>query len=253
MASFGELFGFKRSKDQGDYSGQKPMRYIDSPIFNPTFEGQGGVYDAIKRQNTGYDPQVMSDQESTWAKLAQRQFGEAQSKIGAQTSAGGLGRSSLRGAQSDYANQGVSLGLAEQSGNMRLANEANISQQQMQGRGLGVQGTGADVASQQAIANFEKQEFDRQQAFRERADASQKASFQNTIGNAMALGTMGLKAGDVGGFGRTSWLPTDPTLGGTKSGNGAMVPIEGFGEVNANDFADTMNEFLRNYNPNRGK
>jgi len=195
---------FRTPKNQFDFKGQKKMRFTESPVYKPTFEGQGGVFDAIKRQNTGYDPKVMSDQESVWSQLAKRQFGESEAKIGQQTSAGGLGRSSLRGAQSDYANQGLAMELANRSAQMRLANEANISQQQMQGRGLGVTGAQADVASQHAASDQEYQTALQQFAVQQQREQARNEGWdqlgQIGIGAATAAfgGLPGVDAGALG-------------------------------------------------------
>ena len=230
MGAFGELFGFSKSKRQGDYGGVKPMESItESALYKPTFKGQGGVFDAIKRQNTGYDPRVMSDQESTWANLARRAYGEGEAKIGGLASPGGLGRSSLRAAQGDYMNKGLAMDLANKAAAMRLANEANISQQQMQGRGLGVQGVGMDAQAKANRAAFEKAEFNRQQAYRERADEAQKAGILRSLTlGASALG--GLGGGALGAAGMLGEGVTglEGALSGMQMGGGLFSdPVTG--------------------------
>ena len=242
MGIFSKMFGLK---SDADYKGAKPMQSItETKMYKPTFEGQGGVYDAIKRRNTGFDERVMSDQESTWAKLANRAYGTASNAINARATAGGLGRSTVANAQRLNAANKLAENLANRSAGLRLSNEQNISQQQMQGRGIGMQGIGADVNAAANFANFERGTFDRQlqakQALEQQGmgiakmglqglqmgaglwqaqQAAKAASAQQAVKNKLAQDVHQAKLEGLGGYGKSA--PMSMYFGG--GGGGAQI------------------------------
>ena len=213
--SIGRLFGFDKSKDQGQFQGEQIKGPLEFETGRRTFSGRGGIEDALSRIGTGFTKELIDKGTSTAVKAGQRMFRGQLGQIGAQSSAAGLGRSSLRQSQNLQAAEDVDLATQQQINDLiRQSQQAEI-QQQMQGRSLGTQFTGMDVGAQQAKSQQQFAEFNRQQGFRERAEANQQAGL---LRSALTLG--GGVAGGLGG------LPgVDAGIGGL--GQGALAGLSG--------------------------
>lgn len=199
--SFMNIFGLGKSKEQPDYQGEKPVRLSETPWGKTSWKS---IEDALARRGTGYSPEVFDVNKAAWANQARDYLTNvATPQITSQASARGLGRSSLVPAQIARAGTEQSLDLAQKAAELQRQSEMAEIQQQMQGRGLGASMSQADVQSQGAIADFQKNIFDQQQAYRQNAEAQRQAGLLRGALTAAgaAAGGAGLLPGVAGGLG----------------------------------------------------
>ena len=221
-------FGDVKSRKAPDIS--VPRYLQDSSLYQPTYHGDSGILSAMSRKGTSYDPRVMSDQDSTWAELARRRFEEDRNAIFSKASGGSFGRGagSLARNQAYRSAEDLAAELANRSANMRLTNEANISQQQQHARGLAAQGVAQDINTMTNYANFQQGQFDKEEQLR-RAD---EAELQQ---NAMKIPAIAMSFGDA--F-MKKYTGMDTNTAGIATGQGG-------GAQNVSKGSDFWSEFMK--------
>jgi len=191
---------FRKFKGQGDYQGEQPVRLSSTPWGQETWQNMGQAW---KRQGTGYTPELIDSSKSAWTNSARDYLQNTVNPgITARQSGGGLGRSSLVGAQMARAGVESELGLADRIAALQQAgqNQEIATQRQALGQMPGM--AMGDVQSQLQRANFQKANFDQQLGYRQAAEQAQRESMDKLI----SMGGMAALGAGAGGLGALSGL-----------------------------------------------
>ena len=222
MANFGDrlktVFGFGDVKTQ-QRPAERPYASVrESSIFQPVFEGVGGIQDALARRGTGFTDKLTAPATSNIYARGATALKDRLAGVGATASAGGLGRSSLRTAQGVEAARRQTLEDQAQALDLERQSQLQEISQQMQGRGLGVNVLGKDIAAKGERARFEQDVFGQQETARRADEATELAGAQKSaqLGMMAGGGLMGGPAGLALG-----------TMGGNVIGGGSKVNIAG--------------------------
>ena len=181
FGGLGRLFGFSKSKDQGDYQGYRAPALSDTEWGRRVWGGTGGITDAMERKGTGYTPDIFEVDRAAWADVGRDMLRDQLAAQDVRSSARGLGRSSVAAAQNLQARADLSHKLAMRAADLRRQSQQEEIRQQMQGRQIGLAGAEADVRSRQFQEAQERAEFARQQGFRERQDQAQQQGLLRSI------------------------------------------------------------------------